>query len=281
MKTKQTFLAAALILLGLSACNKNDDAVIGDENVALAQELMSSEVMDSQLSASINSAILLSERSYSSSSTKPMSSKSTSALDCGELTINPLLGFPKTITINFGEGCVDSYGISRSGMIAITISNYLASPGAEYSVLFTNFAVNGYRVSGTFAVENTGTLSQPAFAEDMDLIFTGSDGTSLNKIKSVERTWIEGASTESFADDVYQITGSADVISSRGYYYSYDITSPLKLEYGCDPITEGIIVLDIYGQDEPITIDFGDGTCDWKAKLSQPGKGETELSFGE
>lgn len=282
MKVTRNVFVAAMLLTGLAACNNNDsnDDAISDQNVAVAQELMNSETMESELSASINSAILLSEQSYSESSATAMESKSTST-QCGEVSLSPLVGFPKTITVDYGDGCTDSYGLTRSGSIAITVSDDMGTPGMTYRVVFNNFALNGYTISGTFEVENTGTESQPAFSENMDLTFTGSAGLTIHKAKSVERIWLEGASTEAFSDDVYQITGSADVESSNGYAYSYDITTPLRLEYGCDPITKGIIVLSISSQTEPVTIDFGDGTCDWKAKLSQSGKGEMEVTFGE
>lgn len=287
MKTTFKTLGILALVVSLSACSKNEnsDSEISSENVAIAQEMLSTESMESDISSSINSAILVSELTYTESSASTesaMQTKSAAISDCTDISIKPLIGgFPKTITIDFGDGCVGEYGFTRSGSIAVTITDTLRAPGVQYSVVFTDFAIDGYTVTGTLTVENTGTESQPSFSEDMDLTFTGTAGVSIHKTKTVDRAWIEGASTETLTDDVFQITGSADVESSNGYAYSYDITSPLKLEYACDPITEGVIVLTVSSQTDPITIDFGNGTCDWKAVLSQLGKKDVEITFGE
>jgi len=51
---------------------------------------------------------------------------------------------PKTITIDFGEGCEGPRGFTRSGIITITITDTLRNPGAEYQATFDNFAYRGF-----------------------------------------------------------------------------------------------------------------------------------------
>ncbi|RKD92047.1 hypothetical protein [Mangrovibacterium diazotrophicum] len=280
--------SAALIVLSMAACSKSDDdsaSNISTENVALAEECLTTEAIDNEITASINTALLVSESSYSTSSTTieetAMTTKSASTLpDCMTISIKPLIGgFPKTITLDFGDGCVGDDGFTRSGSIAVTITDTLRAPGVSYSVVFDDFAIEGYSVAGTLYVENTGTETVPSFYEDMELVFTGTSGLTITKSKTIEREWSEGASTDDLTDDVFTITGSADSQSSSGYFYSYDITTPLVMSYDCDPISEGVMVLTISGQTDPITVDFGDGTCDWKATLSQAGRRSIEVDL--
>ena len=87
------------------------------------------------------------------------------------------------------------YGFTRSGSIAVTITDTLRAPGVSYSVVFDDFAIEGYSVAGTLYVENTGTETVPSFYEDMELVFTGTSGLTITKSKTIEREWSEGAST--------------------------------------------------------------------------------------
>ncbi len=290
MLNKKLFIAglfATASLFTLNSCSeKNDDTTdqISSSDQELAQEALETETLENEMVGSINTAILVSEQSYGE---EAMASKSyatesgTSATDCMTLSIKPLVGgFPKTITIDFGDGCEGESGIYRAGKIEVTITDTLLAPGVTYSVTFTDFSIEDYSVSGTLYVENTGTAAAPSFYQEMDLAFTGSDGVTITKSKTIDRAWSEGASTSTYADDVFLITGSADVASSTGNFYTYDITSPLKITYGCDPIKEGIMVVDYTGLENPLTIDFGDGECDWKATLSQAGRNSVEINFG-
>ena len=288
MNSNPRIIIVLSILLSLTACSKNDDVspeAIADETVAVTQECLTTESIDNEIDASISTALLVSEKSYSENDVATeqtgINTKSASAeTNCMNISIKPLVGgFPKTITIDFGDGCTGENGFSRSGAIAVTITDTLRAPGVSYSVAFENFAVEDYTITGSLNVTNTGTEAVPSFAEDMNLSITGPDGLIISKSKVVDRVWAEGALTDELTDDVYLISGSANVESSTGNFYSYDITTPLKISYSCDPIQEGVLVLTLTGQSNPVTIDFGNGDCDWKARLSQLNKQDQEINF--
>jgi hypothetical protein len=124
-------------------------------------------------------------------------------------------------------------------------------------------------VTGTKSARNTGTKEAPSFTEEMDLMLTTPSGIEIQKQKTITREWIEGMDTYTLVDDVFLLSGSANVTSSSGRSYAYMITEPLKIARTCENILEGVMVINWSGQEEDVTIDYGDGECDWKVYVSR------------
>jgi hypothetical protein len=269
MKTKNIQLTGAIILAGLFAitsCNKQDDVPeeeLSAETVALVNESAMTGNIEEELDASINEAVAYSEQqgtALKSATVEP---------ECATVTVSPDDGaFPKTITIDFGEGCEGPRGFTRSGIITITITDTLRNPGAEYLAEFDNFAIGGFSVTGTKSVENTGTENAPVFAGEVSISLTTPNGTEVDKTKSTTREWVEGMDTYGLADDVFLLSGSAQVSSTAGRSYSYTIIEPLKAARTCKEYLEGVIEV-TWNENEPVTIDFGDGECDSKVYVSR------------
>jgi hypothetical protein len=83
--------------------------------------------------------------------------ETTGILSCATVTVNPQNTFPKTITIDFGNGCTSADGISRKGKINITLSDYVHNTGATAVMTFDNYYTVGYKVEGTITWTNTST----------------------------------------------------------------------------------------------------------------------------
>ena len=270
MKTKILFVAGIVTLSGMAiftSCD-NDNTVaeeeLGTETIELVKESSSTEMIEEETDASINEAIAYSEQQSTTLKS------ATTASECATITMLPDDGtFPKTITIDFGDGCTGTRGLTRSGSISITISDSLRNPGAEYSVTFDQYMIEGFAITGTRSVENTGTKDAPSFTEETSLSLTTPGGIVIEKQKSVSREWIEGTDTYALSDDVFLLSGSAQVSSTAGRSYSYDIIEPLKVARTCENILEGIIEITWSGKEEPVTIDYGDGECDWKVYVSR------------
>jgi hypothetical protein len=254
--------------LCFSACNTETNEpveAIDDSTIELVSEMTLTESVEETIDASANEAIAASEDDDPTKSTS-----STTESSCAIITISPDDGsYPRSITIDFGEQCTGFSGQTRSGAMTVTISDTLRNPGAEYSVSFDNFSVDDIMVSGTKSVKNTGTEEAPAFTEDYDLTLITPSDIEIQKVKTSTREWVEGVESYTLIDDVFETTGSAEVTSSSGRYYSYDITSPLKTTRLCENILEGELVIDWSGSDESITVDYGTGFCDWKVYISQ------------
>ncbi len=272
MRTKNYLLIGILALSGIvtfPSCSKDNNSSseeeLSSETVDVVQENTNTEVIDEEIAASIDEAIAYSEE-QGETGTRVTATES----GCATVTVAPDdETFPKTITIDFGDGCEGISGLTRSGSIVITISDTLRNPGAEYTATFTDFAVEGFTVAGTKSSSNTGTKEEPSFTEDIDLTLTTPSDIKIHKQKTITREWIGGMNTYTLVDDVFLLSGSADVTSTSGRSYSYTITEPFKIARTCENILEGVIVISWSGNDEDVTIDYGEGTCDWKIYISQ------------
>ncbi|GET29209.1 hypothetical protein SD074_14110 [Prolixibacter sp. SD074] len=269
MKNYVMAFTMLLSIVALSACNNNDNAPADEElsaeTVDLVNESASTDMIDEAVDADVNEAIASSEQQGSS-----LKSASTDSTDCFTLTVSPNDGtFPRTITVDYGDSCVSMTGLTRSGSIVITITDTLRNPGASYTVAFNNYTVEGFSISGSKSVENTGTKDAPEYTETTNFDLTTANGVVISKTKTGTRQQIEGIDTPALVDDVFLLTGSGEVSSSVGRSYSYTITEPLKVARSCENILEGVMEITWTGKDEPVTIDYGDGYCDRKVYVSR------------
>lgn len=253
-------------IAALSACNNKDNTPseeLSSETISVVNETASSEMIDQDIDASVNEAIASSEQQ-----TGNLKSASTDTT-CYTLIVSPSDGsFPRTVTIDFGDSCESMTGVVRSGSIEITMTDKLRNPGASYTVTFHNYTVNGFAVSGSKNVENTGTQEAPEYTATTDIDLTTPGGIIISKTASVVRQQIEGIDTPALIDDVFLLTGSGQISSDTGRSYTYTITEPLKVARSCQNILSGVMEITWQGKDEPVTIDFGDGGCNWKVYVS-------------
>jgi len=278
MKTRKIYVAVIMVVAGMAtvvSCQKDEtSAELSKETTETVNETAATEMAEEEIFTSVEDAVSYTEREGSGLKSASI------ATQCATISVKPLIGgYPKTITIDFGSNCTGSHGISRSGSISFTISDSLRTPGAVLNVSFSNFAVNGFSVSGTMSFENTGTGTVHAFSQETDLTMTKSDGTVVTKTKTADREWIAGSETDDISDDIFQITGNADVRSSARGSYSYTITEPLVITASCDMISEGVIEYTTSESTEPLTIDFGDGECDLKVRISERNIADKEINL--
>src|SRR5215203_5762648 len=79
--------------------------------------------------------------------------------DCAEITITPNDStYPKTITINFGNGCLGRDGKFRSGAIVVHLTAPLRRPGSVVTISFRNYYLNRVHLEGSKIISN---LSDP------------------------------------------------------------------------------------------------------------------------
>jgi hypothetical protein len=100
-----------------------------------------------------------------------------------------------------------------------------------------------------FAIAVNGTVTAPGNAWTISW--------AANRI----RTWVEGQSTATLWDDVYDITGSGSGVNRNGVSYTSSITQALRAKLNCAWLVSGSLTLQ--AQDyEARYIDFGNGACD-------------------
>jgi len=193
-------------------------------------------------------------------------------LSCATVTVNPQNSFPKTIVIDFGNGCTSVDGISRSGKINITLSDYVHNPGATAVMTFENYATAGYKVEGTITWTNTSTANGISWTRQVTNGKLTDPSTGYYWLhegtKNVTQT--AGANTPTnLLDDVYSITGSHTVTNPAGKTRTVTITEALEKKTTCHNVTKGKVK--IQAQTHFAILDYGDGTCDNLATVTIDG----------
>ncbi|MBL7942606.1 MAG: hypothetical protein JNM00_07560 [Flavobacteriales bacterium] len=177
--------------------------------------------------------------------------------------------YPKTITLDFGDGCTDPLGITRSGQLIISLTGDMIDEGSVRTVTFNDYSINGHPISGSRVTTNTGTdgSGHPTFSRvvDVDII---RDGELFQRNMNETVTWLSGYDTEPCGDNIFGVTGSGVVIRPDGISVTRTIIEQLIMDGTCGYITQGVVEVE-----RPIgtaTINFGDGTCDDIATVTKP-----------
>lgn len=262
-----------VITFCFSSCKK-ESLVIDNEDLAsveesaIANEIISDTFTDMSSLSSENDGIFgTAENGF-----QIMDSPELISNSCGEVSISPLNAtWPKTLTINFGDGCTFE-NITRKGKIVAVFSDRFKNPGAKITVSFENFQVNDHKIEGTKTITNNGINAAGNF--NYTIKISQSKIRSADKVISfsAENTieWIEGAATRTPGDDVFSITGAANGTNSGGKEFSLSIVKPLIKKVACRFLVAGSA--DIKSGTYPTrTIDYGSGDCDNKATITVSG----------
>jgi hypothetical protein len=171
--------------------------------------------------------------------------------------------FPKTVTIDFGNGCLGRDGKYRKGKIVTIFTNRMLVPGAKVSTTFVGYHVDSFHVEGTHITENTSTSNMQGLKVSViDGKITNTTSAKWRKWNSVKNILqIEGNGTVNFPlDDVYKITGAATGANSVGHTWSSTIVEPLIKKFTCRWIVKGTVRLVRNGREA--LLDYGNGNCD-------------------
>lgn len=189
---------------------------------------------------------------------------------CFTVTVVPNIPhvFPKTVTIDFGTGCLGRDGKFRKGKIVSIFTNPMVVPGAKVSTSFVGYYVDSFHIEGTHITENTSTPNMQGWKVSVinaKVTNTNSNRwVQWNSVKSVLQ--VEGNGTPHFPlDDVYKITGGATGSNSAGHNWSSNIIEPLIKKFTCSWIVKGTVRLMRDGR--YALLDYGNGNCDNQAIL--------------
>ncbi len=190
--------------------------------------------------------------------------------------------WPRNWVIDFGEGCESALGITRSGKIYVSLTDYWKNEGSLRTVTFEDFFVDGNQIEGVKTIENVGLNEEEQLTwehkiTDGKVSFT--DGTSISLECNRTSVMTAGADTFIFADDEFDVTGTSSGVDRNGVGFSTEITVPLHYINGCRFPVSGELTITSDGSDTPIVIDYGDGTCD-NIATQTIGDEVTEIELG-
>lgn len=189
---------------------------------------------------------------------------------CFTITVVPNIPgvFPKTVTIDFGNGCLCRDGKYRKGKIVSIYTNPMEVPGAVVSTTFIDYFVDNLHVEGTHITTNTSTSNMKGWQiKVLDSKITNTNNGKWRKRNSLkDYVQIAGNGTPGYPyDDVLKITGGARGSNSAGHTWATLIIEPLIKKYTCRWISKGTVKILRDGREA--LLDYGNGECDNKAIL--------------
>jgi len=192
---------------------------------------------------------------------------------CATIT-RDTVSVPHTITINFGTtNCLCSDGKYRRGTILVSYSGKYKESGSVHTITFSNYFVNNNQVIGTKTVTNMGLNANNqvycTINTNASIILASGAGT-IQVSGSKTRTWITGYATTVKTDDSYLVSGSWIVTRPNGAQVTHLITKSLSIARACSWIKEGTVQVTVPNGNTRI-IDYGNGTCDNQATLTNNG----------
>lgn len=187
---------------------------------------------------------------------------------CTTITVEPKdSSFPKTVTIDFGDGCLCRDGKFRKGVVVVTLSAPVRRPGAVLTIKLNDYYVNRAHIEGTKTITNlteNGMLKYSVQVTGGKITWPNGRGFSYEGLKVITRT--SGGDTRTIRDDVYSFEGRAQTSYNNGITVTWNTESPLIKAVACNWIAQGVLKIKI--NNRVLYIDFGNGDCDNKATLT-------------
>lgn len=264
-----SILAVALLV----SCKKVQEEVEKDRIMAQDNHLAEDNADDISV---------ISDEAYSNNELKSRGGSGGSGImgDSVKITRN---NADSTITIDFGTGVESKRtGKIRKGKIIVKFTGGYWKTGAVITQSFDNYSVNDNKIEGSRSITNNGVSNGiPSWSIQSNLTITKTDGKKITWNSTRTRTMTKGYSTPfNWSDDEYEISGSANGITSAGDIYTLTIDKPLfiKLSFNggislCKYILDGKITYTRGAS--TATLDYGTGgtaSCDNQYTLTYLGK---------
>ncbi len=265
-------ISLAVIALGLFSCNNDQSDIASmDEDVTLKSAAISINEVKVE-AATAESAY---EVEFFSNAEKTLSywwrmGKKFSwnaklryrVNHCPNVTIAGTDGneYPKTITLDYGEGTELKNGKVLSGIIRIEVSAPRKNENYYRTVEYQDFGVDTLLINGTSMVEMD-KVDDRFRRFSSDLTIELPDGTVITRTSEKVWQWLAGnESDDDQEDDVVSISGADTVtvtwVDGGSDSYTKTILEPLKKISDCKYIVEGIVEVKL-GGDVISIMDYG------------------------
>jgi len=274
MKPKHLSVTIALFACAATflSCKKTETNDKAKGEIETTVELSTNQAISDNLTEDAHDVFMEAVVDNNLTGQKPATPfESMGILGCATVSLTPLIGFPKTIVIDFGAGCTSPNGVARKGKINIVVSDSVRKSGSTAVMTFDGYFVTGFKTEGTITWTNTSTASIKGWQRKIEggKITTPTGKYWLhNGLKNVTQT-AGYTSPRNLLDDEFTLTGNHTLTNSNGVSLTSSIVIPLEKKTICDNISKGSIRL--LGANHTAIIDFGDGNCDKLGTLSIDG----------
>ena len=168
------------------------------------------------------------------------------------------------LRIDFGTGCTDIRGNLRKGLIIIDHVGRWNEEGAQWTITFLGYSINGIKIEGTKQVTVT-SVTDTLIVHDVKLLngkITWLDGSVATRACHHTR---ERERHENHLLDRLIVYGNAQGTFRNGRGFTIEILERLVYSRAC--AEEGVFIA-VKGKklikhgDRELTVDYGDGACD-------------------
>jgi hypothetical protein len=169
------------------------------------------------------------------------------------------------MTVNFGVGCTDQRGNTRSGKLTFTYNKWRFQPGSTIVITTDNYYINGVRLEGKRTLTNiNGDNDDETVARKFNSLLEDGKATFADgsiALRESDITW-QWTRTDSPANDFLTIlaTSSANGTTREGSDYEVSVYESLIYKRNCGIAVSGIKKYLL--ESKEITIDYGAGDCD-------------------
>jgi len=190
---------------------------------------------------------------------------------CATITVSPNDStYPKTITIDFGDGCICADGKFRKGAVIIHLTAPIRRAGSVMTITFREFFLNRAHIEGTKIVSNLSENGNIKFTVQVvggAVTFPNGRGWQYEGLKYVAQ--VEGGATPIVRDDVYKVEGRSQTSFNNGVTVTLNTETPLVKKVACPWISKGELKIRINSR--VLFLDYGapnNGDCDNKGLLT-------------
>lgn len=177
--------------------------------------------------------------------------------------------YPKTVTIDFGNGQSCPDGKFRKGKIVMNFTGPIRRTGSVVTITLVDFQIGRAKIEGTKVITNlseNGNIKFSVQVTDGKVTFPNGRGYLYEKLKYVKQ--IEGGATDEIVDDVYSIEGRSQTKFNNGVIIVLNTESALIKKVNCPWISNGTLKVKVNSY--AFLLDYGfpdNGECDNKALL--------------
>lgn len=290
----KAFLTASLFLavLFLSSCKKENStqspSVTAEESQAIAEENALAdgeyeEITEIAVTADADLEIEAVEGSTTISTESDLRIRThifkqlASRLGpCAKITVSGD-AFPKTVTIDYGDGCLCRDGRFRKGAIVLHFTAPLRRSGSVLTVTLRDYYVNRAHIEGIKTITNLSAGTTVKWeVKIQEGRVTWPNGRGFTYVGKRTLTQVEGMDTRTVLDNKYEIEGRNQTVYANGVTVIKNTETPLVRKVSCRWLVQGIAKIAI--NDRVLFVNFGNGECDNKAIISWAG-GEKEISL--
>ncbi len=265
-KTFKIFLGIIVIGISVTSCKKENPDFTSSENNSLADAAFI------HIENVVDAEVKFAEDENAAQKTNGIQSANHDTCASVTWSLSNDLSYIDSVTIDYGEGGCTWQGRTKTGKILVTMDGKGSEEGTNTKVELIDFTIDGYKVEGIKQIETTSVTRLLGFPINWTEHVTVSNGKITSPNGNEKFTWTSDRIHKAGLIDneiILLIDGTINGVNTKGESFTITTNSnnPIKFVWGCPRVVSGILNITPAGKSTR-TIDYGDGTCDYKATVT-------------